>query len=504
MPRLPVHESQATRAGQSGAKRIDSRLVGQEGRASQRVGAQVSNLAANLQKMEDTWERAHVTSQYTTARNERKSALNDILSKAQLEPDYKNSEGYYQALEDLRSQDVEIDNDDVKAAYDSETKLDADISTTKLDAMFKGKLVQHTRGEVLKDKVATESSYNSSASEALRFQIRDGYLERLKFNKDAGFISNAEYVSELEDMKEWEFNRAMTAAGHSPQFVIDNIDQFEFSSDKEKHKVIDVSRTNIARQDKVFRIATLERQNTNEANVSDMIFKDKVMSGPEKTILINEMELRGEISKGYASSANKYLNSLKSIDETTRSPDFSRILRMMNDANSRYDRSKAGKDSMSGEVYLRKIGAIQTAIVKTSGISSDDREKLQNHLNNLTTKKQSDATVSLVGDKYKVADTIFKNSLPSHLQDEALREYFIETDGKDLNPRDAKIMAQQIGAIVMGENRNILQDAFDTARQKHPKGDLRTVRTKSGGQVIVLYKNGKRVEVVGEVGERGR
>lgn len=71
-----------------------------------------------------------------------------------------------------------------------------------------------------------------------------------------------------------------------------------------------------------------------------------------------------------------------------------------------------------------------------------------------TKKKQSEATQELrYTTKYRQADEMFKNTVPDYMRDEALRDFFYRTSGKDLSSEEAADIANQVADTLKGAAR---------------------------------------------------
>lgn len=458
-----------------------------------------------LDKVQDTWTKARVTNQYTTARNKRKTDINQLLSEAQRDPDHENTQTYLDRVGKISSEDVTIEDSDVKGLYGLETDLDTKVAYTKLREIFRGKMITHQRGEIVKDATDTQERYINGDVIDRTNEVAT-YKNRLAAYKKAGYLTNEEYQSELIDMEDWEFNRAMRMVGEDPHMALEMIknpkkdEGFTIKDKNQLNKLVTMANTNIGRQAKIARIATLQRQNTNQGIMINEILNDPQKPISEKVVLLNKLEMEDEISGEFATNARRYLTSVEVIDQEANHADMARVIRLMYDANQNYD------DNMSEEQYLKSIKGIQNEIVSANGLTSKDRMTLFKELDNITKKKTAEASVALGKhgtEIYRDANTFFEASLPAYMKDEALRTFFYRSSGQNIDGKSALVMRQNIATEIMHRNRDDVQDAFDVARTTAgPHADLRLLRRRDGAFGIVWFKDGKPFRPVARVGKK--
>lgn len=499
MPRLPEPTGASRQIGaQTTGARIDTRFTGQGGRDLQALGQGIAAFGQKLQKINDTWEKAKVTNQYTTANNELRGQIDQVLFDADSDANHENIATYMDKLEDIRRQEVIIDNEDVMGVYDSDMNLDIDQARLKVQGIFRGKTIAHQRGQIVKDTADTQTSYNNSFSAVQRFRIREDYKDRLTANRDAGFISEDEYQDELLDMKNWEFNRAMRALEIDPQLTIEAIDGYDFQSEKEKQSVIDMGKKIIRRQDVIREIANLDRQRENEAEMNNILLNNTEMSVAEKTTLLRRRDLVEDFSKGYASKASSLLTSEKAVDAVTKSGDMAQILRMTRDINRQFE-SIIRPDSDNKQEYLKNVSKVQQEILSRKDLSMADRARIQAKVDSYVEKNVDRATSGLrEDDDMDKAIEYFDKNLPAHRRDEALRFYFDITFGKEVSASEGANLYRTVVDNLKSQDRTRITQLFNQAAEFTRAGaDLR-VGQKNGKDVVVLFKDGVAQRVVAE------
>lgn len=172
--------------------------------------------------------------------------------------------------------------------------------------------------------------------------------------------------------------------------------------------------------------------------------------------------MRKQVSSTWASSARRYVNSVKRVDAKTNNETLNGIVRMMYDANTVIG-AKGTEDASTSKEYLRRIGQIRSEILdrRADGkLSAEDELKLNKKLESLSQEKFSRATEGIAqGGKpwarnnYKIADDYFRENVPEYLRETALREYFYETLDKEPTSAERTAILQKIHKeIVRSEN----------------------------------------------------
>lgn len=502
MPQLPVGNLQQSRTTQSGNVRADPNAAAQPFRDIQGIGGGLLSLGEQLNKVQNVWQKAKVTNQYTTARNTRKGEINAILADAEAEPDHTNDQFYRDKLDDIVKQDHEIDDEDVKFIFNSDGELDQDMAGTRLDKLFRGKMIDHQLGEILKAGDMAEEAYvnerdvdgSAVSGQAMRANIKGEYLNSLEISKDGGFLTRAQYEGAVEDTKEWEYNRAIKMAYENPQYVLDNMGEFALEKGQ-PDQVIKMAKSSMFRQAAIADIAISQKHTDNQAEFSLMVYGDPTIPIAEKLVMVNRAAGLGDLSEGFARDARIYLNSAGRIKSKTNLAEFSKITGLMYDVNATFD-----SVVIDEKKYLRSVQQIQGLIMGSSRLSNEDRSALQKELNTITKKKIATATGMLTSGRdnqmYKDALEVFKKDVPEALRSHAVRKFFFRTTGVEgLKPKDLEIIAHSVSAQVVNSRRESSQNAFDRAIESQGSlADLREVTLKDGTTGIGLFKNNKFVK----------
>lgn len=480
MPDMPIGRgSSQSVTTQSGGARQDPRSAGQAGRDMQAIGGGIISLSDQVRKVDDTWTKARVTNQYTTARNTRKAERNRILENASLEPDHENSQTYVDQLEDTYSTDVEIEDDNVKALYQSETELDKSDTLIKVREMFRNKMVNHTLAGIEVDGAEAEEAYISGTAEG-RADAKKGRMERLKTWRETGFIDDKVYASEVEGMEDWEHSRALRMVGSNPKAVLEMVAKGEFDI-KDPKQLLDITNTakaTIKRDAYLTELNTHETYTDNQAQLSTLIYggadpeTGEVSAIPlaDKIELINKQNGLGLISDDFAIKARRYLTSAQKKTRVRSSFEFARVLRTVSSINARYeDKSDATPDV----TYLKNIGLLQSTIMESDSPDADKNSFL-NTIATRTAKGQADALLGIANQSpYAKADEFFGKELPL-FRDQALMEYFLKhqeaTEGGKKELTEAEDYKLQSGVLqqVAFKGKKSMLESIQFANERFP------------------------------------
>lgn len=506
MPRLPVRHSQASLNVTPG-QRIDPGQASRSGRAMQQIGSQVKGMAAEVQKHEDQWAKARDLTQTTTARNQRDLEMMQLVEDAKNETDYSKLSEYQDKLSEIKSRDYVIDNDDAKAMYQQETDFEFQTGSIKLQSHFKGMMVRHQQVELEKRGRSYKERYIAAQSEVERENLKTGWIQDLERNKEAGTIDVAVHSSEVTDIDDWEYERALRDAGEDPEYVVNNIDKYGVDDAKQKKSIVDMAKATMSTNNFKRELAASKMQSVNEGGLNNLIFSDEdSMTLAEKVAHVNELEHMEKISKSYAVTARRVLTDKDRLKVSIKTSEYADTIRLMYDANIRFD---ADRDE---NTYLKSVRNIQERILSSRGISPEDKAKLQGEMDTITKKKVSQATMDLTkkvavdregyerSKIFRDADEHFQNQLPDkpELRSEALRQFFYRMEGKQMTEAQARPVIQQVAATMLVRDKKSVHDAFDFGwKTEGNDADLRLeYGNKSQKWAVILFKNNKRVKVV--------
>ena len=275
MPRIPTQDRVNIPNQPSMAGQMDPNMAGTGGRAMQGLGKALGTFVSNVEKIKDGWQRAEVSTNYTTAKNSRKQQINEIMNRAQNDPNTGNRQVYLDEIEQVRGSMPQVGDERVQRVQDSETDLSLSIAGMQVTSFFKSKMVDFQRGQIVENTANTENDYNNTSSlqsekarslahtikddgetyvesEILKYgtqirqAIKDKNKEELKSYLDQGFITNAEYDGSIKDMDEWEYKRANIDLQEDPESVVRNLKTYDLTP-KQKREVLKSAQVGVMR-----------------------------------------------------------------------------------------------------------------------------------------------------------------------------------------------------------------------------------------------------------------
>jgi len=520
MPQLPTYDSQASYSTQSVGPRMDRSGV-------KALGA-MATFGESVSKIADQWLKAEVTGQYTTAKNSRDLQMMQLMEDAENEVDHTKKQDYIDRIEAIRKQEVTINDVDVQAQYDSEKEFSLSKASIEINSAFRQKGIVHQRGQIVVDGKATKKNYLNSRMQGERDFHTHQWKNRLESYRDTGFITEAEYQSELEGMAEWEYDRAMGDIGKSPSLFAQRVAAGEYSlGEKDLNELSNIATASAKRQDKIKKITQLETHVQNEGRSlygyvdEDNVYHHGIVNDPnmpmsEKLKKLRLSALEGTISKEFSREAISYLTSEEEAASNSSSEKVAMIVRLMYQAN------EAKEDGGHAMSYLEKVKKIQLMIAdKRSQLTEKDRIRLQKELNTITKKKGGEAiqdvkraTVKGTRQKlYQSAIDHFENSLDTHLRDEAFMQYWnllneieddkTHPDHESLKTPEGKLkIARRVEFRIKSENNKRVMkklDDYDSVRERvakeRPELDIHLEQTEDGEFIYGAYdkETGKRI-----------
>lgn len=479
MPQLPIHQTQQSRTTQSGGRSSQAGVI---------AAKALQGFGETIEKIGDVWMKAHVTNQYTTAKNENQAEINQLMADADGELDHteETRKIYLDRLNEISSRDISIDDIDVKAKFDSDNNLFMDEAKISIEGKFKQKMIAHQRIEITKDGDLSKQQYITAFSTSKGELIVNGYIDRLKAYKDSGFISEKEYASEIEGVKGWNVERATYDIGKNPALAAQGIEAGAYGNlnVKQKNELVNLAKASIDRQKKVREMAQLSNHTKNETDLLVMIYTDPTKSLAEKTLTINEFEANNGISEGFAADSRRLLKSVeKQVDESFDVNETGDLLKL-------FPRDVQGTlEGQKGKEYMERLQVIRKAVLQNEAISRDNKILIVGELQRMgevQTMKEGR------GNRWNNAHKYFKEQLPSSMVNKAMvkaLKRFTAIEKKMFTKQELVPLLRSIGSEVMVENRKLVDDMFELARKRIPNknADLRYAVDKNGNVSIQYF-----------------
>ena len=221
-----------------------------------------------------------------------------------------------------------------------------------------------------------------------------------------------------------------------------------------------------------FDIEKKKIQTENETN--DFLSNPEITSA-EKFGRLSKLENDEEVSPEYAKLGKLYLKSKATIKPKTNTPEETELIRLAAFMKSRVSKNPTLKESRQ---FLRMYDDFNKKTLKYMGkgqVSESSAKTIIKGLNTklaqATTEVATQAGTIWDGFDEEDADNHFKQNLNNQLyRNEALREYFYATDGKNLNEEKRRNIA---AAIVKKIEDNILGEGlkeFKTTQEADKSG----------------------------------
>lgn len=103
-------------------------------------------MIGTLDNIASRWSQANDVMQSTEAKAKHSLALNDIKSRANADPNFKNSEAYYKELNSANESAISsIDNQQVASQLGIEFKYNSEIAKLKIDNNFRSKQLEYNK-----------------------------------------------------------------------------------------------------------------------------------------------------------------------------------------------------------------------------------------------------------------------------------------------------------------------------------------------------------------------
>jgi len=346
--------------------------------------------------------------------------------------------------------------------------------------------------------VNAENSINNSRANNLTVATQLGTVgnidQALQLFKDskAGLsafgegIFSEEKLTELMDDYESDFMEAfiggqLSTDPEGAKELLGRQDVKDSLQSKERTKTLsDLAEKRQIEMDDAF----YEVQVNNEAETTEFLF-DTEIPMVEKMAKINEGELNEDISPEYAELARTVLTSKESFKAPADTPQEAELISLAANMKSMLGK-KPGVES--SKKYLRMYADFNklTAKYEADGkVQTARAEKILAGLN--ATVAKATGKVASKGKWMRFdeadADKLFKKNLTSQLhRNQAVRDYFYATDGKDFTDEENKDTAQQIISKI---NKKILAEPVsDTTAEleigTEQTGEKGTYRFKGG------------------------
>jgi len=450
MPQLPIAESTRQVDSTGSMPKVNEESAGATGRALQKIGQAVSTTT-------DFWAKALATTQYTTAKNNTLIATNDILDRAEKDPDYNNQDKYIAELEKTTKQEPQILDSGLRGQYDADKNLLKSNAKIKLNDIFWKKRIQHQETELQKAHDASKDAYMLAVSPEERMQVKSGYEDIINKSFESGYIDEGARYKLIESLDTWNNELAIRAGSKNPSEVIKNLDKFGVK-DEDRTKVIAAIKSAAAVEQSLFEISQEEKYNANQNNGLEMITPDAdyvSLKGQFQSWLLQD-----KIDKNTYDTLERQLDSTQRINAQTYDEDFVEFERIINDLVEKKEKYK--KDG--AKEYLSRVRDVKNAITNSNSngrLTAQDMALLlqktdktaQAQARKASKAIEKDNSWSQWGFTNKQANAYFENQFKGNkaFANEAIREYFYRTYDLGKTAKERAQVAEDVAKELKGK-----------------------------------------------------
>ncbi len=274
MPKLPTYDSQRNITSQLAAP------VRNEAKEQAEVGAPLIEAAAEIQQK---WNVALDTIQYTSAQASHNTAIADIKSRAVLDPDYNNYPKYAKELEDAKKNSLkDFQNKQVEQKAALDFGYDNKIADIEIANIFRKKQIDFGQVELTRGLDALVQRKISTISPEESMKVEADTVNLIKANVDAGIISREDGEKLLNNTRETEVKYDIyndTARDEKDSMVLAELKKgengmYSFLPSSSRLKLIEESQRRIFQNNQTFK---REVETSQEVRNNNLI--DKIASG---------------------------------------------------------------------------------------------------------------------------------------------------------------------------------------------------------------------------------
>jgi len=395
----------------------------------------------------NAWQEAEDLAQLTTATNNLasqqmgfESELANVNISAGEDGDFykvlNEKKQYFQnKLSSIRANGSQITSTGAKAQYTQIADMAEMSAKVKLDTVFRQKLVDHQKVELVRSGDLMKQSYLSGNKEA-----KQAYSDQLQSNLAKGFIDEGEKYKYDQSLEDWDISRAIHIADADPTLALEMIESgdLSFDSPEDKKNAEGQVRQMQGLKKSQEQMAILNEQDDNSSKFGENY--GQLTVGQQLSELKSGSDL-GDYDKDWAKSMEARILSSKGITPETRQDVMSGFVQRQ--GSLAYGVRKSG--GMSGQDYLRGSKKLKVDINKAiakGDISADKGDKLINSLEKTKSAGLSKLDLSKSwGYQFNDGVDYLSKELSGEPLYSAVIDYFYATDAEE--KPDYKQMAKQ-------------------------------------------------------------
>jgi len=446
-----------------------------------------AGMSKTVQGVAEQWSRANDLMQYTEAKATYSTRQADILNRASIDPDFKNTKQYSDELEMARTDSLKsISNAEIKEKASVEFDSSNSIAGIKIGAYAKAKQVKYhkfTVGKTIESKLQLRGRSELGGVEAEIIE------EEVKTLLDASVATGTLDYEEADEMLQ-KFRKTAVTLDISTEVVTEIADSQVYEElkkgDKGAYKMLTDMQRNAAMKDLKTKISdnksTLKKTVENDEIVSlqnqlnnQNGFSERISSGEmpleEAMRELDAGVFAGNFSKDWAEAKKKEILTSKGINPTMVDAFEHSMIMKVADLTGVYEskppKSRNKKDARD---YLSGMNRVEIAIsngVAEGKMTKETADGLRAQLNDATTAEATSKAIGGMSWGFQVNDAndAFKRALNVEDRYKAVRMYFNQTNGKDLSDDNKVKIASDIADKLKSETRSQVLDDGDKAIQ---------------------------------------
>lgn len=328
------------------------------------------NLIGTLQDIGQQWQKANDVMEYTEAKSQYEVGTERILSRAQQDPDFKNTDQYYKELRDLREESLgKITNAMVREKAALEMGAGNEVASLKIETAARKKRIDHTRFSLSQSVDTLFKKRLDATSETEKKDITNKIEELLSINAGTGVISEEEAYKMYKNGKEKAAEFDATAR---PELFLSRTNKFYDVSADKYAELRKKARSAKEREEKEI---VAQQEEVELQNESDLILQLADREADKRSVSeITDMIANNRISREFGEAYIRVLESPKHIDPKKKieKSGFTKFAQSLFKADDNESKQKAITEMLNGAAD-GDLNEEQLAVLLKSASLNDDR-----------------------------------------------------------------------------------------------------------------------------------
>ena len=455
--KIPRYDAQVPLTKQAPGVMVDASAYGQQARAMGDIGNVITQFGIKLKEIrkEDEINKATISA---------KNLLNQAEWDAMNDTDLNDYEARYEKRLDEVRQSVIAGIQDREASVEFGNRLDLALTDSKfkIKQYYRNKTIDSARATLSDNLNILQNEYVNTNNQ----DLKDQKLQQIKIHLDKAAIDGLmkredatnSFLSIKSNLPE---RQAAFDAANRPEQYFANRGSYGIAADK------------LADTDK---IAEKTLSEVKVISLQDQFVKQKeyvdTLEGKPISQALNELQ-EGKDSLQFddkwADSMKRVILSNAGINQDKMNKFESDIIMSIADVSAQYKVKTAKKRTFKdAQEYLNEMRKIEIQINDGRAKGYLTKSQANTHLNKLYGEITAEATEKVIKGgrllSYNVADAdkyIFKKTLGTADRYRAIREFFWETGGKDMDKKEGSAKAAEIADRILNKTRTEVLEEND-------------------------------------------